>query len=73
MILLTAGRNYIMGMPPATTSCSTRPPPPRYRDRAPAAEACGRRRSLNAGWKRWALWQMVAHPIGRAIQTVKFF
>lgn len=33
---------------------------PRYRDRAPAAGPGGRRRSLNAGWKRWALWQMVA-------------
>lgn len=45
----------------ATTSCSTTRPPPSTIPR-PCANcwACGRRRSLNAGSKRWALWQMVA-------------
>ncbi len=61
ILLATAGCNYIMGMPLGddimlnyqTTA---------FHDTAtvhstgPAAVA----RSLNAGWKRWALWQMVA-------------
>lgn len=61
ILLATAGCNYIMGMPLGddimlnyqTTA---------FHDTATVRQllACGRRRSLNAGWKRWALWQMVA-------------
>lgn len=61
ILLATAGCNYIMGMPLVMTSCSTtRPPHSTIPPLCVSYSTCARHRSLNAGWKAWALWQTVA-------------
>ncbi len=62
ILLATAGCNYIMGMPLGddimlnyqTTAFRQIPP------LCVSYSTCARHRSLNAGWKAWALWQTVA-------------